>query len=178
MNRTTLRRGLVLSAAVVLLVGGACRRNHQPSAPVVAGEFSFRAGDTVSMYATATDQDDDSVSYLFAWGDTSAAEWTSGCPSGATVTGTHVYADSGEYTVRARARDDKGAESDWSDSLLIIVTERNRSPQQPQIQGPTSARPGDTLTFRFSSSRNSSIRGGNDKASRRRLVHPSKATAS
>jgi len=110
-----------LSVAAVLLLAVACKRNRPPSVPEVTGRLACRPGDTAELSATSTDQDDDLVSYLFAWGDTSSAEWTPDYPSGVTVTRGHAYAESGAYAVRARARDDKGAESEWSPTETLRV---------------------------------------------------------
>lgn len=108
------RVAILLSLAFSLCFFAVCRRNHPPTTPDITGFLSSRPGDTAELSATSTDQDDDLVSYLFAWGDTSGAVWSPDYPSGVTVTRGHLYAESGAYAVRSRARDDKGAESDWS----------------------------------------------------------------
>ena len=108
------RAAILLSLAFSLCFFAVCGRNHPPTTPDITGLFSSRPGDTAELSATSTDQDDDLVSYLFAWGDTSGAVWSPDYPSGVTVTRGHLYAESGAYAVRSRARDDKGAESDWS----------------------------------------------------------------
>jgi outer membrane protein assembly factor BamB len=67
------------------------------------------------------DQDNDLISYLFSWGDKSSGVWSSDYPSGVAATAGHAYAESGAYAVSARARDDKGAESDWSPAETLRV---------------------------------------------------------
>jgi hypothetical protein len=121
MNCAKLRMGLALSVILVLLLAVGCKRNHPPATPDVTGLRVIRPSDTATLSATSTDQDDDLVSYLFAWGDTSSTAWSPDYPSGVTVTRSHVYADSGEFAVRTRARDDKGAESDWSPTETLRV---------------------------------------------------------
>ena len=121
MSCAKLRAGLALSSVAVLLLGAACKRNHPPTTPDVTGLHAYRPGDTTQLSAISTDQDDDLVSYLLAWGDTSSAVWSSDYPSGVSVTRSHAYAESGTYAVRARARDDKGAESDWSPTETLRV---------------------------------------------------------
>jgi hypothetical protein len=115
-----LRCGLALSVAVLLL-SSACKRNHPPSVPEVSGRLTHRLGDTVRLSATSVDQDGDLIAYLFAWGDTSSPIWSSDYPSGVKVTGSHVYADSGAYAVRTRAKDDEAVESDWSAVETLLV---------------------------------------------------------
>jgi len=121
MTRDKLRAVLAVSVVLLLLLASACKRNHPPPKPDVTGQLTYRPGDTTRLSATATDRDDDLLSYLFAWGDTTSAEWTPDYPSGIAVTRTHVYADSGAYTARAKARDDKGAESEWSTAETVRV---------------------------------------------------------
>jgi outer membrane protein assembly factor BamB len=111
---TKLRAGLVLSAVAVLILGAACKRNHPPTIPEVSGRLVYRPGDTARLSATATDRDDDSLSYLFAWVDSTSAVWTENYANAATATATHVYATADTCLVRVKARDDHGAESDWS----------------------------------------------------------------
>ena len=127
---------LALAATMLLMLVVACKRNHPPTVPAVSGRRLARPGDTIRLSAASTDRDDDLISYLFAWGDTSSAVWSPDYPSGVTVTRDHVYADSGGYAVRARARDDKKTESDWSDSVQLLIG--NFPPGVPAVPvGPT-----------------------------------------
>jgi outer membrane protein assembly factor BamB len=109
-----------LSVAILLLAFG-CKRNHPPSIPDVAGQLVYRPGDTAELSATAVDQDNDSLSYLFAWLDSSSAVWSGDYPNGVAAFSSHVYAESGTYAPRVKARDTRGAESDWSDAETLRV---------------------------------------------------------
>jgi outer membrane protein assembly factor BamB len=120
MSRANLRAGLALSVVAVLL-GGACKRNHPPSIPDVTGRFTYRPGDTVRLSATAVDLDDDSLSYLFAWVDSSSAVWTDYYPNGAAGAGSHAYAQPDTYFVKVKAQDIRGAGSDWSAAETLRV---------------------------------------------------------
>jgi len=128
MNYAKIRAGLALSSVAVLLLGAACRRNHPPTVPAVTGRSLARPGDTVRLTAVSTDQDDDLISYLFAWGDTSSTGWSADYPSGVTVTRGHVYAESGKYIVRVRAKDERDAESNWSDTVVLTVGDSGQAP--------------------------------------------------
>jgi outer membrane protein assembly factor BamB len=103
---------------VIALLGCA---NHPPTAPAVAGPSAGRPGDTLEYRAESTDPDEDAVSYLFTWGDASPELWTGAVQSGVPVTQSHVYPDSGQYQVRARARDTKGEESGLSEPLTVEI---------------------------------------------------------
>ena len=121
MNCAKLRAGLALCFVAVLLLGTACKRNHPPSVPEVSGRLAYRPGDTARLSATATDQDDDSLSYLFAWVDSANADWSENYASGATAVGTHRYAAADTYNVRVKVQDERGAASDWSPELALRV---------------------------------------------------------
>jgi outer membrane protein assembly factor BamB len=74
--------------------------------------------------AQATDPDADSVQYLFDYGGTVGA-WT-GFTFGAVedwALDSHRFAQTGLVAVRAKARDGKGSESDWSPAEMLVVGE-------------------------------------------------------
>jgi len=124
---TALLVTLLPISTVVLLTGG-CRINHPPERPTLSGPAYVRPGDTASFTVSTTDRDDDVVSYMFSWGDTSSVDWSPSYVSGQSVIRTHVYPDIGRYCVRVKARDSKSAESEWSDSLIVHV-----EPVQPNV---------------------------------------------
>jgi outer membrane protein assembly factor BamB len=141
---TKLRAGLVLSAVAVLFLGAACKRNHPPTIPEVSGRLTYRPGDTARLSATSTDQDDDSLSYLFAWVDSASAVWSSNYANGVPATATHLYASPDSHVIRVRARDTRGAESDWSAAETIRVG--TFVPGTPALPvGPSSCVTGDTF---------------------------------
>jgi outer membrane protein assembly factor BamB len=121
MSRARPGAGLVLSVAAVLLLGVACKRNHPPATPQVSGRPAVRPGDTIVLSVVSIDQDNNLISYLFSWGDESSGVWSSDYPSGEAAFADHVYPESGAYAVSARARDDRGAESDWSPAETLHV---------------------------------------------------------
>ncbi len=121
MNWTRRYARPVLSVVAVLLLAAGCKRNHPPSIPDVTGLRAFRPGDTARLSATSTDQDDDSLSYLFAWVDSASAVWSADYPSGVTATESHLYAEPDTYMLRVKARDTRGAESDWSPTEMLRV---------------------------------------------------------
>jgi len=149
MNWTRRYARPVLSVVAVLLLAVGCKRNHPPSIPDVTGLRAFRPGDTARLSATSTDQDDDSLSYLFAWVDSASAVWTDNYPNGAAATVSHSYAQPDTYMVRVKARDIKGAVSDWSSvQALRVGIFASGIPACPA--GPSSAVTADT--FRCSTS--------------------------
>ncbi len=133
-------------ATGILLFTPACSRNQPPTAPVVEGPSTGSPGDTLVFTATSTDPDEDVVSYLFMWGDTSSVDWTPAYGSGVGVTRQHCYSEPGEYEVSVRARDEHDAESDWSASLTVAVGVT--APERPSTpEGPSRCEPDESCQF-------------------------------
>jgi hypothetical protein len=61
-----------------------------------------------------TDPDDDTLFYLFDWGDGSNSSWVGPFSSGVTATATHAWSEIGTYLIRVKAKDENGAETGWS----------------------------------------------------------------
>jgi hypothetical protein len=78
--------------------------------------------DEVCRFTTqTTDPDGDSVRYKFDFGDGCPVAWTSLFASGQAVTVSHTYGRLGSFYVSAKAQDEHGSESDWSDSMNIEI---------------------------------------------------------
>lgn len=68
-----------------------------------------------------TDPDGDSLRYFVSWGDGSATGWTSFYKSGDEVNEGHKWISSGAKLIKVKTQDRSGAESIWSDSLVVNV---------------------------------------------------------
>ncbi len=110
----------VLLAAMAVAVTS-CRRDLPPTLPELSGDLTGWPGDTLMYSAVAIDPEGGALSYLFSWGDTCGAEWTPPSPSGDTVTGRHVYADSGTAIVKVQVRDEAEQLSEWSNPLEVSL---------------------------------------------------------
>jgi hypothetical protein len=95
--------------------------NMNPNIPSIpSGPTRGKAGEEIAYSTSATDGDDEQVRFLFDWGEgnTTLSEWVA---SGATASVSHVWAASGEYEIRVKARDEKGGESEWSEPLSVTM---------------------------------------------------------
>ncbi len=110
----------VVFAAVLLAV--ACSNRTSPSPPILFGPGAAWPQDTLAFWAQAADPNQDSVSYQVLWQDGSDSTWSAWFPPAHQYWLRHIYADTGEYPVVARARN-RRAESDWSDTLRVLVAE-------------------------------------------------------
>ena len=108
--------------AGIVLLGSSCKlANKAPSVPTLSGPTTGVAGVALTFTATATDPESDSLQFQFDWGDGATPAWTAFVASGDTITATNTYADSGTFTVKARAKDSNGKESDWSTGQALSI---------------------------------------------------------
>lgn len=103
---------------------------HQPGTPgkpqKPVGKERIRIRKSYEYESYAVDPDGDRLQYGWDWnGDYIVDEWTGFYPSGEKVRVSHKWDKKGDYEIRVRARDEKGLESEWSDSLAITVPLKN-----------------------------------------------------
>lgn len=88
------------------------KENNPPTTPILNGETEGNAGTTYTYYTgSATDPNNDNISYLFDWGDGSPTDWLGPYTSGETVETNHVWDRRGDYTIKVKAKDEYNAES-------------------------------------------------------------------
>ncbi|MCX7784699.1 MAG: PKD domain-containing protein [candidate division WOR-3 bacterium] len=99
------------------------RPNALPNIPSVpSGPLSARIG-TICNFSTSTiDSDNDSVAYQFDWGDGTYSNWSNFISSGTICTMSYRWSSEGNYSVRARAKDIKGAITNWSNPHTINIS--------------------------------------------------------
>jgi fibronectin type 3 domain-containing protein len=99
--------------------------NGAPTTPATptAGASSAPANTAITFSTSATDPNGDSLQYRYDWGD--------GVLSGYGAAGqSHSWAATGQYAVKAQARDSLGLESAWSVAKTVTIS------QSPQNQAP------------------------------------------
>ena len=87
--------------------------NEPPETPTITGETNGVAGETYNYTFCTTDPNGDNVYYIIDWGDDTANETIGPFPSGICSEASHTWAEEGDYTIKAKAQDSNGAESDW-----------------------------------------------------------------
>jgi hypothetical protein len=92
---------------------------NTPNRPV--GTLSGKSGTEYSYEAMTTDPDGDQIYYWFDWGDNTSSGWLGPYESGTKGSASHVWSEKGNYEIKVKAKDSKGAESGWSDPLPIIM---------------------------------------------------------
>lgn len=95
--------------------------SQPPAKPTLNGPASGKINVDHTYTATATDPDDDEISFLFDWGDETYSEWIGPVDSGDEVEATHIWEEQGDYQVRVKVKDQRGVQSEWSDPLPISM---------------------------------------------------------
>jgi uncharacterized repeat protein (TIGR01451 family) len=89
--------------------------NHAPPTPVISGP----AGGTVNheyefSVGPITDPDGDSFYCKWDWGDGNITDWLGPYSSGQVANASHTWMHTGAYKLKAKLKDQYGAESNWS----------------------------------------------------------------
>jgi uncharacterized repeat protein (TIGR02543 family) len=103
--------------------------NDPPGVPATpSGPSMGFPGTSYGFSTNSTDPDGDQLKLTFDWGDGTSS--TMGLmPSSSTGALNHTWGRQGTYSVKAKATDSKGAHSDWSPALPIMI--QNRAPNTP-----------------------------------------------
>ena len=92
--------------------------NIPPTAPVVDGPRSGKKSTVFDYTAVSTDGDDDSIQYIFDWGDNTGSN-TSFVDNGTIVTESHSWSMWGVYTIKVKAYDSM-SESGTTKLVVLI----------------------------------------------------------
>lgn len=87
----------------------------QPDGPAFGG-----IGIDYTYMTSTTDPDDDLIKYCVDWGDETIT-WTEKLESGEIVSLIHKWEKPGNYSVKVKARDVNGLDSEWSESLSVNI---------------------------------------------------------
>ena len=91
----------------------------KPSTP--KGPIMGKIGEIYTYQSQTTDPEEDELQYIFDWGDGTNSGWLGPYNSGETCKASHAWQKTGYYSVKARAKDIEGLESEWSDPLIILM---------------------------------------------------------
>ena len=122
------------------------KTNDPPDPPTITGPAIGGVGIEYEYTFVTTDPDDDKVYYYIEWGDGDVEEWIGLYDSDEEVILGHTWSETGEYTIRAKAKDLYDIEGDWSEPLIMTI---NNPPDAPVIVGPTSVKAGEEHDFTF-----------------------------
>jgi hypothetical protein len=92
---------------------------EKPTRPI--GISSGQIKTEYTYTTSSTDSDGDEISYLFDWGDGSTSFILGPYSSGSECSSTNIWFEEGNYEIKVKAIDSKGAESEWSDPLTVSM---------------------------------------------------------
>ncbi len=87
--------------------------NKAPNPPTITGSSKGDIGTAYTYHFTTVDPEGSHVYYFIDWGDKSQDYWLGPYSSGDTANVSHTWNERGSYTIRAKAMDFLGNESEW-----------------------------------------------------------------
>jgi hypothetical protein len=94
--------------------------NLSPETPNIEGEKIGRIGIEYTYAISAVDPSGNQVSYVIDWGDGQQDE-TELSESGQQIEANHTWTSDNLYSIRVKAVDEYGFESDWSEPLIVFI---------------------------------------------------------
>jgi large repetitive protein len=88
--------------------------NNPPNKPSITGPSTGKIGETYSYTFSATDPDNDQVSYYVDWGDGTNSGWQGPYSSGTGISLSHSWSNDGSFSIKAKAKDTEGSESTYT----------------------------------------------------------------
>jgi hypothetical protein len=101
-----------------------------PARPTITGPAKATVEVATEYNFTTTDPDGDEVYYFIDWGDTTNSSWIGPYTSGDQITKSHTWTKKGIYTIKTKAQDTFGAESEWGE-LSVTMPASFNIPFQP-----------------------------------------------
>ena len=103
-----------------------------PLTPKITGETNGKIGEEyLYIINEAVDPEEDDIWVYWDWGDGTFTDWDGPYFSGLQVSETHIWDEKGSYIIKAKLRDEHGAESDWG--TLDISIPRIKSTYYKQL---------------------------------------------
>jgi len=87
--------------------------NEPPHTPTIMGPTEGKYEEGHEYTIVTTDPENQDIRYFVEWGDGRFNAWIGPIKSGEAAIATHQWFEPGEYTIRARAEDERGDYSDW-----------------------------------------------------------------
>jgi hypothetical protein len=94
------------------------KANHPPIAPIINGSLSGHKNGVYYYTAMSTDPDNDSIQYIFNWGDGNITT-TEFLPNGTITTQSHEWLRPGKYVITVKAFDNQ-TESGAEEITVLI----------------------------------------------------------
>ena len=107
-----------------ILAGYPTKANTPPNIPVITGDKRGKVGEEYHYNFTTTDVDQDDIYYYVNWTDNTSNQLVGPYHSGEEATLGHIWSEKGTYTLKVKAKDIYGAESDWATLTVTMPCDR------------------------------------------------------
>jgi hypothetical protein len=85
-----------------------------PLTPNISGETNGKIGqEYIYTIDEVVDPEGDDIYVYWEWGDGTSTDWDGPYSTGQQILETHTWDEKGDFTIRAKLKDEYGAESDW-----------------------------------------------------------------
>jgi hypothetical protein len=95
-----------------------------PNPPVIDGKTRGKPGIEYEYSFISNNPDNYDIYYFVEWGDSTNSGWKGPYPGDDPMILSHTWYEEGTYTIRAKAKDDYGIESDWG--YLDVTMPKNK----------------------------------------------------
>ena len=103
---------------------GGSGTNEPPNTPDIDGPTKGVPDIEYEFTISASDPNNDDVTFYVQWGDDQVEEWIGPYSSGENVLISHTWAEKGLYFIKVKAKDTEGEESNWKTLTLNIPRPR------------------------------------------------------
>jgi len=94
--------------------------NDAPDKPSIVGETNGKKETSYEYNFTSTDPEGLHIWYYIEWGDNQNTGWIGPYDSGKAITESHKWWSKGEFTIRCKAKDLYGDESEWGELRVTM----------------------------------------------------------
>jgi len=101
--------------------------NHKPILPIITGPTSGKPNTPYSYNFVSADPDGDNVYIYIDMGDNAFDEWVGPLSSYEVKNILYYWEKKGIYTIKAKARDSNGAETDWVEYKVTMPRDRTQT---------------------------------------------------
>ena len=103
--------------------------NEPPEKPTITDKAKGKPYREYEYKFVSTDPEENQISYFIDWGDNTSTNWTTTLPSGEYYNSSHSWSEEGTYTIKAKAKDTYGDESDWA--ILTVSMPKSKAINTP-----------------------------------------------
>jgi len=98
--------------------------NFSPGSLQINGPSQGGNGIPFNFTVIATDSGGEQIFYKWDWGDRNVSDWIGPFNSNVTATASYAWANDGNYSIRVKAKDIGGGESNWSTVHPIVIAQQ------------------------------------------------------